>query len=118
MATKHNDKPLGNIKRVKIENEVNQDPALYPLANGHLVEFPDVFDMPLEEAENFFDELNRAQAAGKVTPILKKWLSKEDYAELVAEYSTPRKIKPVFEAIMSYYEGIWGDAGEGSASES
>ena len=119
MATKqHNDKPLGNIKRVKIENETNQDPAQYPLANGRLVTFPDVYDMEIEEAESFFDQLNSARQSGKLTPVLKRWLEPEDYKALVAEYGTPRKLGPVVNAVMSYYEGVWGNEGEDTASES
>lgn len=116
-AAKHNDKPLGNIKRVQLEDEINQDPAQYPLKSGKLVTFPDIFDMPTEDAENFLDEMDSAGRAGKVSQILKKWLSPEDYKALDAEYPTLRKIKPVFEAVMNYYMGIWGSTGEDSASE-
>ena len=117
MAAKHGDKPLGNIKRIKIENEVNPDPAQYPLKDGTLVEFPDIFDMPIEQAEEFLDKANHAQYTGKITPFLKEWLSQEHYQALVAECNTLRKIRPVFEAVMNYYQGIWGDQGEGNASE-
>lgn len=117
MAVKHNDKPIGNIKRVKISDERNQDPAQYPLANGRLVTFPDIFDMPTEEAEDFLDQLDEASRAGKISPVLKRWLSPEDYEALNAEYPTIRKLKPVFYAVMDYYQGVWGNQGEGDASE-
>lgn len=116
-AAKHNDKPLGNIKRVKIENEVNPDPAQYPLKSGKLVTFPDIFDLPTEEAENLLDEMNAAANNGKVSPFLKKWLSKEDYTALDAEYPTMRMVRPVFYAVMNYYQGTWGEEGEDGASE-
>jgi len=118
MAVKNNDKPLGNIKRVPVEAEVNQDPAMYPLKSGKLVTFPDIFDLPIEEAEDFLDQMNQAAREGKISPLLKKWLSEEDYEALSGEYPTLRKIKPVFYAVMNYYQGVWGDAGEGTASAS
>lgn len=116
-AARNNDKPLGNIKRVNISDELNQDPAQYPLANGKLVTFPDIFDMPTEQAEEFLDQMNAAGREGKISPVLKKWLSPEDYKALDAEYPTMRKIKPVFYAVMNYYQGVWGDQGEDPASE-
>lgn len=115
-AARNNDKPLGNIKRVAVESE-NTDPAQYPLANGKLVTFPDVYDLPLEEAEAFFDDINDAQRSGKLSPALKRWLTPEDYKALTAEYPTPRKLGPVVSAVMSHYESVWGVQGEDTASE-
>jgi len=116
-AAKNKDRPIGNIKRVKVEAE-NTDPAQYPLANGKLITFPDVYDLPLEDAEAFFDDLNNGQRTGKMSPALKRWLTDEDYKALIAEYPTPRKIGPVVNAVMSYYESVWGTPGEDTASES
>lgn len=119
MATaKHNDKPLGNIKRVPVEDEINQDPALYPLKSGKLITFPDIFDMPTKQAEQFLRDMDTKARAGRVSEILEDWLSPADYKALDAEYPTLRKVKPVFEAVMAYYESIWGTAGEDNASES
>lgn len=114
-AARNGDKPLGNIKRVPVE-AVNTDPAQYPLSNGKLVTFPDVYDLPLEDAEAFFDDINAAQSTGKLSPALKRWLEPEDYAALISEYPTPRKLGPVVNAVMSYYESVWGNQGEGTAS--
>lgn len=116
MAAKNNDKPIGNIKRVKVEAE-NTDPAQYPLSNGKLITFPDVYDLPLEEAEAFFDDLDNGRRTGKMSPALKRWLSEEDYKALTAEYPSPRKLGPVVSAVMAHYEGVWGDQGEDTASE-
>ena len=117
MAAKNGDKPLGNIKRIPIETEVNHDPAKYPLKDGTLVLFPDVYDLPVEEAEQFLDEASEAQYTGKVTPVLKKWLSEEHYKALVAEYKSLRQLGAVLQSVMAYYEGVWGNQGEGNASE-
>lgn len=113
----HNDKPLGNIKRVKIHNEVNKDPAQYPLKDGTLVDFPDIWDLPLEEGDDFMAEMNRAANTGRVVPFLKKWLTKDHYARLVAEYPTLRQIQPVFYVVLQHYQGVWGSEGEELASE-
>ena len=75
-------------------------------------------DLPTAEAEAFLDQLSQAANDGKITPILKKWLSAEDFKALDEEYPTMRKVRPVFFAITSYYEGIWGKVGEDTASES
>lgn len=117
MAVRNGDKPIGNIKRVTVESE-NTDPAQYPLSNGKLITFPDVYDLPLEEAEQFFDEIESAQGSGKLSPALKRWLSPEDYKALVAEYPSPRKLGPVVSAVMDHYQGVWGKPGEDDASES
>lgn len=115
-AARNNDKPIGTIKRVTLSDELNQDPATYPLSNGKLVTFPDIFDMRTEEAEEFLDQMNQAARDGKISPVLKKWLSADDYEALDAEYPTMRKIRPVFYAVMNYYQGVWGDQGEDPAS--
>jgi len=117
-SAKNHDKPIGNIKRVDVGDEINPDPAMYPLKSGKLVVFPDVFDLPIEEAEHFLDQLAIAESNGKITPVLKKWLSEEDYKALLEEYPTIRKLRPVFNGVMNYYYSIWGNPGEEDASES
>lgn len=111
------DKPLGNIKRISLDQETNPEPARYPLKSGRLVTFPDIFDFPTEKAEDFLDELNVSQQSGHVSSFLKKWLTEADYKALTAEYDTMRKIRPVVMAVTHHYEGVWGSEEKDAASE-
>lgn len=114
-----NDKPRNVISVSDLEDiEANPDPVRVPLKGGKFVTFPDVYDMPLEDAEEFFDELARGQAENNLSRPLKRWLSEKDYAALLAQYGTIRKLQPVVERVMAAYEKSWGTVGEGNDSES
>lgn len=112
------DKPTNIISVSDLDTETNQDPVRVPLKGGKFVTFPDVYDMPLEEAEDFFRALALAEQTAVFTPVLKRWLSDDDYKALVEAYPTLRKLQPVIERVMAVYEKSWGPVGEGNASES
>lgn len=96
--------------------EENPDPIKVPLKGGKFVTFPDVYDMPIEEAESFFLEVNRGMNSGILTAALRKWLSEEDFAALIEAFPTYRKLNPVIQRVMTKYEAQWGTEGEGGAS--
>lgn len=111
------DKPKNVISVSDLDDiEDNPHPVRVPLKGGKFVTFPDVLDMPLEETERFFMQINRALETNIMSPALKEWLSKDDYEALIGQYPTYRKLKPVIERVMSKYEAQWGDEGNGSAS--
>lgn len=113
-----NDKPKNIVSVSDLDFEANPDPVRVPLKGGKFVTFPDVYDMPIEEAEQFFEDVARGQQTGRITPSLKRWLSPDDYAALVEAFPTLRSLMPVVERVMAAYEKSWGAPGEGDASTS
>lgn len=114
MAT---DKPKNVISVSDLEDiEENPDPIRVPLKGGKFITFPDVYDMPIEDAEAFFREVNRGMNSGILTGALRKWLSEEDVAALLEAFPTYRRLNPVIQRVMAKYEAQWGTEGEGSAS--
>lgn len=112
------DKPKNVISISDLEYEANPDPVKVPLKDGKFITFPDVFDMPIEDAEGFFRDLYKGQQSNQLTPALKRWLSEDDYKALVGQFPTFRALSPVIERVMARYEESWGSPGEGPASES
>lgn len=111
------DKPKNVISVSDLDDiEENPDPIKVPLKGGKFVTFPDVFDMPIEDAERFFAALNRGMADGMITSALRSWLSKGDMEALLEAYPTYRKLNPVIQRVMTKYEAQWGAEGEGDAS--
>src|SRR5690625_2395933 len=113
------DKPKNIISVADLDDIAeNPDPITIALKDGTKITFPDVYDMPIEEAEDFFREVSRAQATGAMTTVLKKWLPADDVKALLKAFPTNRKINPVIQRVMSKYEAQWGSEGEGDASTS
>lgn len=111
------DKPKNVISVTDLDDiEENPDPVRIALKGGKFITFPDIFDMPIAEAEAFFYEMNRGMGNAIVTPTLQRWLAKDDYEALMSAYPTLRKLRPVIERVMAKYEAQWGTEGEGSAS--
>lgn len=114
MAT---DKPKNVISVSDLDDiEENPDPVRIALKGGKQITFPDVFDMPIQDAEAFFRDLSSGMANAVLTPALRRWLSEEDYEALIEAFPTYRKLNPVVNRVMSKYEAQWGTEGEGVAS--
>ena len=112
-----NDKPKNVISVADLDDiSENPDPIKVPLKGGGFITFPDVFDMPIEDAETFFREVNRGMSNGILTAALRKWLSEDDFDALVEAFPMYRKLNPVVQRVMQKYEAQWGTEGEGSAS--
>src|SRR5690554_1775774 len=90
----------------------NKDPIQVPVGDSKLVTFPDIFDMPIEEAEGMLVELNNSLSQATLTPTLKKWLSEEDYNSLIARYPSYRKLLALINRVLQRYESVWGSPGE------
>lgn len=114
MAT---DKPKNVINVADLDDIAeNPDPVRVPVGDSKTVTFPDLFDLPIEQAEEFFAEMYRGMDRAILTPALKKWLSKDDYDALLKAYPTFRKLNPIIRRVMDKYEASWGAEGEGDAS--
>lgn len=113
------DKPKNIVSISDLDDiEANPDPVKIPLKSGKFVTFPDVWDMPLEDAEAFFAQFYRAQETNQFSSVLKMWLSEDDYEAFMGQFGTLRKLGPVIERVMNAYEKSWGTPGEGDDSES
>ena len=113
------DKPKNIISVADLDDIAeNPDPITIALKDGTKITFPDVYDMPIAEAESFFQEVGRGMNSGVMTPALKKWLAEEDYKALIKAFPTVRRLGPVVQRVMQKYEAQWGAEGEGSASTS
>jgi len=111
------DKPKNVISVADLDDvSENPDPIKIALKGGKTITFPDVYDMPLEEAESFFREVGKGLNSGILTPALKRWLSVDDYTALVDAFPTYRRLNPVIRRVMDKYERQWGTEGEGPAS--
>lgn len=79
--------------------------AVYPIPGGSKrVRFENPFDMDTDRFEQYVDLANRTAQSGKYTPLLKFWLTAEDYKALSEAYPTPRTMGPVVKAVLAHYE--------------
>lgn len=110
-----NDKPNINLTLTSLEAEVSKpEPFVLALKGGKRVTFPDIFDMPADEADAFLDDIR----SGGDFRFLEKWLSEADFEAYKAAKIPLRVHMAVVQRVMAYYEGTIGKPGEGNASES
>lgn len=100
---------LANLRKEVVKAE----PLKMALSGSKIITFPDVYAMESEDAETIFSRLN--QSATNWT-VIRKWLSKDDAEALKAEKLTLIELATVMRAAVKYYEDIYGNPGEGSAS--
>ena len=109
------DKPKINLNLTDLDTEVKPEPYVVMTRQNKRVTFPDIFDMPDEQGEEFLLDFSND------TPdsiVLKKWLSTEDYEALREHGLTLRQRSSMIHQVMEYYQGTFGDEGEENASES
>jgi hypothetical protein len=107
------DKPSINLSLASLEAEVAKpEPFVLALKGGKRVTFPDIFDMPADEAETFLDDIR----SGGDFLFLEKWLSKADF-EAYRDAKIPLRVHmAVLQRVMDYYQQTVGTPGEGRAS--
>lgn len=111
------DKPSINLSLAALEAEVAKpEPFVLALSGGKRITFPDLFDMPADEAEAFFADI---ETPGKHDfEFLAKWLSKADFEAYKAAKVPLRVHRALMQRVFSYYEQTVGTPGEGPASAS
>jgi hypothetical protein len=112
MAAKPNlDKPNVSLSLASLEAEVSTpEPFVVALKGGKRITFPDLFDLPADEAEEFFKDL---QGSGQTDfAFLAKWLSAEDFEAYKAAKVPLRVHAALVERVMAYYQGTLGTPGE------
>lgn len=111
------DKPNINLTLAALEAEVDQpEPFVLALTGSKRITFPDIFNMPADEAESFFADLENSNE--KDFTFLAKWLSKADFESYKAAKVPLRVHSALIQKVLSYYNPTMGDSGEGAASAS
>ncbi|QCB97118.1 hypothetical protein E5206_09395 [Arthrobacter sp. PAMC25564] len=111
------DKPNVNLSLASLEAEVAKpEPFVLALKGGKRITFPDLFDLPADEAGEFFKDL---EATGQNDfTFLEKWLSEKDFEAYKAEKIPLRVHAALIQRVMAYYEQTVGKPGEDTASKS
>jgi hypothetical protein len=108
------DTPNVQLSLAKLRKEVTvAEPLKLALSGSKVITFPDVYAMESVEAEEIFSKLSSNATSWTV---IGTWLSEEDAAALKAEKLSIIELSTVIQAAVKYYEDIYGNAGNGSAS--
>ena len=111
-----NDKPNINITVAQLEQEAPKpEPYVLALKGGKRVTFPDLYDRPADEAEDFLKSFSKEQNDFK---NLEKWLPKADFEAYKAAKLPLRAHALLIDKVMAYYQSSLGLPGEGDASAS
>ncbi|WP_284763383.1 hypothetical protein [Arthrobacter sp. efr-133-R2A-63] len=112
-----NDKPNINLSLAALEAEVAKpEPFIVALKGGKRITFPDLYDLPADEAEAFFKDF---EGSGQNDfTFLEKWLSKADFEAYKAAKIPLRVHGALIERVMNYYQQTVGKPGEDTASAS
>lgn len=110
------DKPNINISVAQLEKEaVKPEPYVLALKSGKRVTFPDLYDRPADEAEEFLKEFSTEPNDFKA---LEKWLPKTEFDKYKAAKLPLRAHALLIDKVMSYYQNSLGLPGEDDASAS
>ncbi|MDO5743496.1 MAG: hypothetical protein Q4P23_03425 [Micrococcaceae bacterium] len=110
------DKPNINLTLAELEAEIGKpEPFVLALRGGKRITFPDVFDLPVEEAMTFIKDM---ESAGNDLKALERWLSVDDFAKYKEAKLSLRTHSALVERVQNYYEQTVGNSGEDSASAS
>lgn len=107
------DQPIVNLTFTTLDAEELPQPYVYMTKKNHRVTFPDIFNMEADEGSKFLREV---ETSTDDDAVLKKWLTREDYAAYKEDKLTLRQRMRLMEAVMAYYQNSLGTPGEGQAS--
>lgn len=111
---KINDSPTVHASAAKLDQQGTPEAFVYMTKAGHRITWPDPLDMDFEDAEEFLDDLN----GKRNSEVLPKWIGDDDYAALKADHLSLKKLRALLDMVVSHYQGVLGDEGEGDASGS
>lgn len=113
-----NDKPSVNLTLASLEAEIAApEPFILALRGGKRITFPDLYGMPVDEAEEFFKDFNPNSGKNDLN-LLEKWLSAADFEAYKAAKIPLRVHGALLERVTNYYQQTVGKPGEDSASKS
>lgn len=95
----------------KLDAAADPEPYRFGVAS-HIVVFPDLQALPVDEAEDYLTDLEVTQ---RPSQIIDRWLSPEDAAVIKREL-TLRELKVLLKNVQEYYQAAAGGPGEEHAS--
>lgn len=95
----------------KLEKAAAPAPFTFGIGS-QVISFPDPLSLTPEAAEKFMDAMESSKAP---TQMIRTWLTAED-ADLLLSKLNMRQLGILIRQASEHYQGMLGDAGEGSAS--
>lgn len=114
------DKPKNvlNVNDLDLEGGA-AEPIRVPLkGSSGFATFPNPFERDADAAEELLTRLYEGMNNGRVVPILKEWLGEDEYVRFAKAYPSYRAHLTIAGKVLERFEGQFGTAGEGDASES
>jgi hypothetical protein len=106
-----NDKPSINMSLASLEAEIGTpEPYVLALKSGKRITFPDLFDIPIDESEEFLSDLQKS--GQNDLGFLEKWLSKADFEAYKAAKVPLRVHAALIQRVLAYYQQTVGTPGE------
>lgn len=111
------DTPRVTASLAALEAEAKSpEPFILALPDSRRITFPDLYDIPVEESEEFLSQLK--EHGQNDWKFLQKWLSKEDFEAYKAAKVKLRVHAALMTQVLDYYQASFGKPGEGRASAS
>jgi len=112
------DKPANVISLKGLDLESTHGPVAIPMPKGNgVITFPDFYDAPAEDVEEFLDDLNNGMATGKVSHVLAKWLPEKEHEKFRKAYPKYKAQLVICGEVLEVLSEAFGNPGEGDASE-
>lgn len=90
------------------------EPFVFALSSSKRIVFPDLFDLPANEADEFLTEMEKY---GKNDfKFLEKWLPEKDFKTYKEANLPLRAHARLMTRVLNYYRATLGDEGEDNAS--
>lgn len=106
-----------NVKALDLEGD--SEPVRVPTRTGSgFITFPAFIDKDAEDVEEMFDLIDQGLSTGKLTPLLKKWLTEREYEKFRKSYPKWQEQMTIVNAVVEKFQAMVGDRGEGDASAS
>lgn len=108
--TTNSDKIKINDSLSSLEISASAEPYRFGLPGSKVITFPDPGEMPWDQAEEFLAGLSAPDA--KISEIMEKWLSDEDYQTLKDAKLSLRQMIALAQKVTKHYEAVLGAPGE------
>lgn len=106
-----NDKPSINLSLASLEAEIAKpEPFILALKGGKRITFPDLFDISIDESDEFLSDLQKN--GQNDLGFLEKWLSPTDFEAYKAAKVPLRVHAALIQRVLAYYQQTVGTPGE------
>lgn len=103
MSTKNSDSPKATLTLASLDVQADVDAFTFGI-KSKIISFPNPGDMPWDEAQEFMEGMESANAS----QLLKLWLSEEDHKILMDGKLSLRQMNALLEAVVDHYQSIFG----------